>query len=57
MRMLMVVILLVVMMAPPPPLLPRRPGPATLRQARVTCSTTIDRTAHPRVCVRGWGLR
>lgn len=56
MRMLMVVILLAVMMAPPPPLLPRRPGPATLRQARVTCSTTIDRTAHPRVCVRGWGL-
>lgn len=58
MRMSICILLLaIVMIGPlPPNLLPGRPGPATLRQARQHCTATINRPSWPVVC-GPWRMR
>lgn len=51
-----ILLLAIVLIGPLPPLLPSRPGPATLRQARQHCTATINRPSWPAVC-SPWRMR
>lgn len=52
MKTLALLVLIIALLGPRPPLLPSKPGPATYRQYKATCSTTYYPTTYPRAC--GW---